>query len=97
MIGLCKHRSIPLWICGQFNHSTTGTLTSRFQPILQKASGMRAMVIGDAMIDRYLHGTTTRISPEAPVPVVALERAISKAGGAANVALNLAAWGCDTM
>lgn len=58
---------------------------------------MRAMVIGDAMIDRYLHGTTTRISPEAPVPVVALERAISKAGGAANVALNLAAWGCDTM
>lgn len=53
------------------------------------------MVIGDGMIDRYSWGKVTRISPEAPVPVVDVERQESRLGGAANVALNLAALGAE--
>lgn len=61
-----------------------------------KARQIRAVVVGDTMIDRYIYGTVERISPEAPVPIVHHQRTETKAGGAANVALNLAAWGCDT-
>jgi len=60
------------------------------------ARGLRAVVIGDAMLDRYIHGTVDRISPEAPVPVVNLQHTETKAGGAANVAANLQAWECRT-
>lgn len=48
------------------------------------------------MLDRYWHGATSRISPEAPVPVVHVGRAEERAGGAANVALNIAALGVQT-
>jgi rfaE bifunctional protein kinase chain/domain len=48
------------------------------------------------MVDRYIFGQVDRISPEAPVPIVRHQRTDHKAGGAANVALNLAAWGCTT-
>lgn len=61
-----------------------------------KAGTLRAMVIGDAMLDRYIYGSVDRISPEAPVPVLSHQYSETKAGGAANVALNLAAWGCRT-
>jgi rfaE bifunctional protein kinase chain/domain len=54
---------------------------------------LRILVLGDVMIDRYLGGTVDRISPEAPVPVVRLQNAENRLGGAANVALNLAALG----
>ena len=54
----------------------------------------RILVVGDAMLDRYLWGEVSRISPEAPVPVVRLTRRSAVAGGAANVAANLAALGC---
>ncbi len=54
------------------------------------------MVVGDAMLDRYIYGTVDRISPEAPVPILAHQMTEVKAGGSANVALNLAAWGCKT-
>lgn len=54
---------------------------------------MRVGVIGDMMLDTYLWGHVERISPEAPVPVVALERKEYRIGGAGNVALNLAALG----
>jgi len=49
----------------------------------------RVLVVGDVMLDRYLWGTATRISPEAPVPVVRLDRRSVAMGGAANVARNL--------
>ena len=52
-----------------------------------------ALVIGDLMLDRYLWGKVERISPEAPVPVVLLEKESSRPGGAANVAANLAGLG----
>ncbi|QFY41817.1 D-glycero-beta-D-manno-heptose-7-phosphate kinase [Candidatus Methylospira mobilis] len=54
------------------------------------APSLWALVIGDLMLDRYLHGDVERISPEAPVPVVVLSRETECAGGAANVAANLA-------
>ncbi len=55
-----------------------------------------ALVIGDLMLDRYLMGEVQRISPEAPVPVVLLKSQQDRAGGAANVAANLAGLGVNT-
>lgn len=55
--------------------------------------GHRIVVLGDVMLDRYLWGQAERISPEAPVPVVRVHKEEIKLGGAANVALNLAALG----
>jgi D-beta-D-heptose 7-phosphate kinase/D-beta-D-heptose 1-phosphate adenosyltransferase len=56
----------------------------------------RVLVVGDLMLDRYWFGATRRISPEAPVPVVQLDGAEDRPGGAANVAVNLAAIGVST-
>jgi D-beta-D-heptose 7-phosphate kinase / D-beta-D-heptose 1-phosphate adenosyltransferase len=54
------------------------------------------IVVGDVMLDRYFFGGTSRISPEAPVPVVHVRQSEDRAGGAANVAVNLAALGVKT-
>ena len=59
-------------------------------------SGANVLVAGDVMLDRYLFGGTSRISPEAPVPVVHVRETDDRAGGAANVAVNLAALGVGT-
>jgi rfaE bifunctional protein kinase chain/domain len=64
--------------------------------VREKSKGIKALVIGDAMLDRYIFGIVERISPEAPVPILSHQRTEVKAGGAANVALNLASWGCHT-
>jgi D-beta-D-heptose 7-phosphate kinase / D-beta-D-heptose 1-phosphate adenosyltransferase len=53
----------------------------------------RVLVVGDVMLDRYWHGPASRISPEAPVPVVRVEQVEERPGGAGNVALNIAALG----
>lgn len=53
----------------------------------------RLLVVGDVMLDRYWHGDASRISPEAPVPVVKVENREDRPGGAGNVALNVAALG----
>ena len=55
----------------------------------------KILVIGDVMLDRYWHGDTDRISPEAPVPVIDVAGTESRPGGAGNVALNIAALGID--
>src|SRR5216110_2861219 len=55
--------------------------------------GRRIAVLGDVMVDRYLWGRVDRISPEAPVPVVEVERETSSLGGAGNVAANLSTLG----
>ena len=55
----------------------------------------RVLVVGDLMLDRYWQGTTARISPEAPVPVVRVTQAQERPGGAGNVALNIAALGAQ--
>ena len=55
----------------------------------QKLSDVKILVVGDVMLDRYWHGDTARISPEAPVPVVRVSDFEDKAGGAANVSKNI--------
>ena len=59
-------------------------------------AGARVLVAGDVMLDRYLFGGTSRISPEAPVPVVHVRDTDDRPGGAANVAVNLASLGAST-
>lgn len=61
--------------------------------LLKKITRLRILVVGDVMLDRYVWGDATRISPEAPVPVIDVSRETWTAGGAANVALNIAALG----
>ncbi|MBL6749724.1 MAG: bifunctional D-glycero-beta-D-manno-heptose-7-phosphate kinase/D-glycero-beta-D-manno-heptose 1-phosphate adenylyltransferase HldE [Nevskia sp.] len=60
---------------------------------LPEFSRARVLVAGDVMLDRYWQGPTSRISPEAPVPVVRVQQDETRPGGAANVALNIAALG----
>jgi D-beta-D-heptose 7-phosphate kinase/D-beta-D-heptose 1-phosphate adenosyltransferase len=59
-------------------------------------SKTHVVVVGDVMLDRYLFGSTGRISPEAPVPVVRVQEIDDRPGGAANVAINLASLGVTT-
>ena len=61
--------------------------------ILAELTRARVLVVGDVMLDRYWFGDVSRISPEAPVPVVRVERTEERPGGAANVARNIAALG----
>ena len=61
--------------------------------ILNQFESKRVLIIGDAMIDAYMWGTIHRMSPEAPVPVVEIEKRESRLGGAANVALNIQSLG----
>ena len=61
--------------------------------ILNNFRHQRVLVVGDVMLDRYFWGTVTRVSPEAPVPIVARQRTSSSPGGAANVAVTVAALG----
>jgi len=61
---------------------TLATAVSRFRK-------KKILVLGDVMIDRFLWGTVSRISPEAPVPVVEIQRETTCLGGAANVAANI--------
>jgi len=63
--------------------------------LIEKIKGQKVLVIGDIMLDVYLRGRATRISPEAPVPVVLAENKELIPGGAANVMANLKALGCD--
>ncbi len=58
-------------------------------PSKEQLAACRVLVVGDVMLDRYWHGAVERISPEAPVPVVRVEREELRLGGAANVALNV--------
>ncbi|MFZ2738719.1 MAG: D-glycero-beta-D-manno-heptose-7-phosphate kinase [Burkholderiaceae bacterium] len=60
---------------------------------LQTLSKSRVLVVGDVMLDRYWYGAVDRISPEAPVPVVRVNREEERVGGAANVAANVVALG----
>ncbi|NOH48908.1 bifunctional D-glycero-beta-D-manno-heptose-7-phosphate kinase/D-glycero-beta-D-manno-heptose 1-phosphate adenylyltransferase HldE [Vibrio rotiferianus] len=63
------------------------------KPILPDYNSAGVLIIGDVMLDRYWHGPTGRISPEAPVPVVKVENNEERPGGAANVAMNIASLG----
>ena len=66
---------------------------SNLAPIIEKFSNVKVLVVGDVMLDRYWWGSVERISPEAPVPVVRLQKTSLVVGGAANVATNIAGLG----
>jgi rfaE bifunctional protein kinase chain/domain len=66
---------------------------AKAKALLKRIAGLRILVIGDVMLDHYIWGDATRISPEAPVPVIDIARDSWTAGGAANVAVNIAGLG----
>src|SRR6201996_608741 len=68
---------------------------ARLGTILGSFSRAKILVVGDLMLDEFLWGKVTRISPEAPVPVVDIQRRAAYPGGAANVARNLASLGAE--
>lgn len=57
--------------------------------IINKFTGTRILLIGDLMLEQYLYGTVTRISPEAPVPIVQIDKEVCELGGTANVINNI--------
>lgn len=65
------------------------------EELFNSFSKKRVLVVGDVMVDAYLNGRVTRISPEAPVPIVNLTSSEDRLGGAANVALNLRSLGAE--
>lgn len=65
----------------------------RARLLVESFSRQRILVVGDLMLDKYIHGQVERISPEAPVPVVRVARERQVPGGAANVALNVCSFG----
>src|SRR5260370_42596820 len=68
----------------------------KFESLIRLLNGFhaaRVLVLGDVMLDRFVYGSVDRISPEAPIPVVNVERFLDMPGGAANVARNIAAMG----
>lgn len=69
------------------------TEKQRLKNILKNFKGQKIIVVGDVMLDHFIKGAVSRISPEAPVPVVAVNNEFYAAGGAGNVAVNLAALG----
>ena len=60
-------------------------------------SDITVLLVGDFMLDHYIMGTSNRMSPEAPVPVVTPDEEYSIAGGAGNVAMNLRTMGADVI
>ena len=70
-------------------------MTVNFEQLFQQFQTIKAGVIGDVMLDSYLWGKVDRISPEAPVPIITLEKKEQRIGGAGNVALNLASLGAQ--
>lgn len=67
------------------------------EDIFEAFNGLTVLIIGDVMIDSYLWGKSTRISPEAPVPIVNVVKREKRLGGAANVALNIQALGATPL
>ena len=70
---------------------------SQAEVLLQRMEGRKVAVLGDVMLDEYLFGEVSRISPEAPVPIVRITREQAVLGGAANVAANLKARGAEPL
>ena len=68
---------------------------SALQQLLASLSGVRLVCVGDVMVDRFVYGDVTRVSPEAPIPVLARTRELVMLGASGNVARNVAALGGD--
>jgi D-beta-D-heptose 7-phosphate kinase / D-beta-D-heptose 1-phosphate adenosyltransferase len=63
--------------------------------LLDEFHGAKVLVLGDVMLDRFVYGSVERISPEAPIPVMSVERSVDMCGGAANVVRNIASLGAQ--
>ena len=70
--------------------------TVDFNALFEQFNRLKVAIVGDVMLDTYWWGNTDRISPEAPVPVVSLQKKEMRVGGAANVALNTSSLGAST-
>ena len=68
-------------------------MATRLEDIAERFGTARVLVLGDVMLDRFVYGDVGRISPEAPIPVLAIAREVAMPGGAANVARNVASLG----
>lgn len=68
-----------------------------YADIFKRFASLNILIVGDVMVDSYWWGKVERISPEAPVPVCAVKKKENRLGGAANVALNVAAMGAGTI
>ena len=66
---------------------------SNYKKLFEEFDNLSIMIIGDVMVDSYLWGKVERISPEAPIPIVALRKRENRMGGAANVAMNIKSMG----
>jgi rfaE bifunctional protein kinase chain/domain len=75
--------------------SATAFALDHLQALVDRFAGRRLLVLGDLMLDHYLWGRCERISPEAPVPVVEVQKETSSLGGAGNVAANLTSLGAE--
>src|SRR3981189_1812740 len=64
-----------------------------FEALSQAITGRTVLCIGDLMLDEFVYGEVSRISPEAPAPVIAVQRSETNIGGAGNVARNIASLG----
>jgi D-beta-D-heptose 7-phosphate kinase/D-beta-D-heptose 1-phosphate adenosyltransferase len=71
----------------------TGSAHAELLASVKRLARTNVTVIGDAMLDQYVYGEATRISPEAPIPVISVEREVAMPGGAGNVVRNLTALG----
>jgi D-glycero-beta-D-manno-heptose-7-phosphate kinase len=81
------------------SHGSMPLTSARLEEIVERFGGLRVAVVGDVMLDVYLAGSVSRISPEAPVPVVQVTDEQTALGGAANVVANVIALGaaCDVV
>ncbi len=73
-----------------------GEMILATEELLRQIAGLRVIIVGDLMLDRYISGRVRRISPEAPVPIVEVDRTFERPGGAANVAANVRRLGAAT-
>ena len=84
------------------SHSTTSEARevtaagSDLSALLSKLPGTRVVCVGDLMLDRYVEGTVSRLSPEAPIPVLEVQRETAMLGGVGNVLRNLSALGVES-
>lgn len=69
---------------------------NNFSGLVEKFSGQNILLVGDVMLDSFVYGAVSRISPEGPIPILLKSREEKMLGGAGNVFANLQAMGCDT-
>ena len=88
--------SIPhSYIINSIKDKMNSITQNRAIEIIQNAKNKKIAVVGDVMLDRYFWGSVTRISPEAPVPIVSTTKTENRLGGAANVVKNINALGLE--